>query len=116
MTTIRDACPIWITSFEKDVDHAVWDDVFGRMVASRDWHGSFPTVCGSDVVPAAMVAPPEPPCARCVAVLRARASIRSLPERIGKHHRHRRPGRIARLLRRRSCAATNIPPAGKARR
>jgi hypothetical protein len=106
MTAARvEARPIWITSCHADADHAVWDDVLGERIASGRAPWYFPAVCGAHVVPAALATPPAPRCAECVAMLRARATLRDLPERRDKHP-HRRPGLFTRLLRRRSRTQT----------
>ncbi len=96
MNAIRaDARPMWITSNVERVDHAVWDHDLGEHIT--EGQGRFPTVCGAQVVPAALAAPPKPPCPHCMAVLRAQASLRDLPDRMTE----RRPGLLAALFRRR---------------
>ncbi len=96
MNAIRaDARPMWITSNVERVDHAVWDQALGEHIT--EGQGRFPTVCGAQVVPAALAAPPNPPCPHCLAVLRAQASLRDLPLRMTE----RRSGLLAVLFRRR---------------
>jgi hypothetical protein len=92
-----DARPLWITSSVEGVDHAVWDQVFGEYIAASHGNGFFPAVCGSQVLPASLAAPPQPPCSRCMAVLRARASSRDVLQRMAK----RRPSQLERLFHRR---------------
>jgi hypothetical protein len=96
MNAIRaDARPMWITSNVERVDHAVWDQTLGEHIT--EGRGRFPTVCGAQVVPAALATPPNPPCPHCLAVLRAQASLRDLPLRMAE----RRSGLLAGLFRRR---------------
>lgn len=65
---------VWVTSAAADgVDHAVADE---DMAAGLGL-GRFAGVCGSSVVPAALVAPPLPQCQRCLVFLRARATLRA---------------------------------------
>jgi hypothetical protein len=70
-------------------DHAVTDEEFAK-------HRPEPEgVCG-DVVPLAPLTCPNGPCClRCVAFLRARATLRNFEQR--EPHRHRKPGLVARL-------------------
>jgi hypothetical protein len=80
----------WLTSSD-GADHAVTDEEFTA-------HSPEPaTVCGDVVLLAPMEAPPGPKCARCLAFLAARESLRDLDERLGVH-RHRRPTWLDRLL------------------
>ena len=78
---------VWVTSAAADgVDHAVTDE---DMAAGLGL-GQFAGVCGSSVVPAAMVAPPLPRCQRCVVFLRARTTLREFPTPTPTRRRRRR--------------------------
>jgi hypothetical protein len=78
---------VWVTSAAADgVDHAVTDE---DMAAGLGL-GQFVGVCGSSVVPAAMVAPPLPRCQRCVVFLRAWATLREFATPTPTRRRRRR--------------------------
>ncbi|MFI9382504.1 hypothetical protein [Kutzneria sp. NPDC052558] len=80
----------WLTSTDR-IDHAVTDEAFAAQSPEPE------AVCGAVITLAPMEAPPGPCCARCVAFLNARESLRTLEQRI-QPHRHRRPSWFARVL------------------
>lgn len=88
----------WQTSIVDGFDHAVTDEEMAAGAAVQS-QGRRAAVCGDVVLCASLCSPPGPRCARCAAFLRAHAALsdtaaqRTTP-------RHRRPGLIARLLRR----------------
>ena len=80
----------WMTSTDR-VDHAVTDEQFAANRPEPE------AVCGQVIYLAPMETPPGPRCARCIAFLTARESLRDLDQRI-EPHRHRRPSLLGRLL------------------
>jgi hypothetical protein len=58
--------------------------------------GRYTAVCGHEVLVKLMSSPPGARCPRCVAYLRARATLRDFDQR--QQHSHRKPGLLARLL------------------
>jgi hypothetical protein len=85
-----DVRPLWITSSVERVDHAVWEQVLGEYIVASRGYGFFSAVCGAQVLPASLAAPPQPPCSRCMAALRARASSQRMAKR--------NSGQLARLF------------------
>jgi len=66
----------WITAHSDGVEHAVDDDA----EASRP--GMFDPLCSAEFYPAPMEAAPLTRCFRCMAVLRARRSLREVEQRM----------------------------------
>ncbi|MGH3564616.1 MAG: hypothetical protein ACRDRH_01005 [Pseudonocardia sp.] len=87
----------WHTSIVDGYDHAVTDEEMAAGGAAR-CQGRRAAVCGDVVLCASLCSPPGPRCARCAAFLHARAAASDAAQRATP--RHRRPGLIARLLRR----------------
>lgn len=85
---------VWVTSVTGEADHAVTDDDMGAAITEGT--GLYPALCGGQIVPAAMTAPPARVCGRCAAVIRARFLF-SQP-RPSVTGRHRRRGALARLF------------------
>jgi hypothetical protein len=82
----------WLTSTDR-VDHAVTDEEFTAHTPEPE------AVCGAVILLAPMETPPGPYCARCMAFLAARESLRDLDQRLGAS-RHRRSSWVGRLLHR----------------
>ena len=76
----------WITAQADGVEHAVDDDA----AASRP--GMFDPLCSAEFYPAPMEAAPLTRCFRCVAVMRARRSLRD-----AEHRMDAKPSWVGRL-------------------
>lgn len=68
--------PIWMTSTMDGAEHAIMDEQMTAGLAAG--RGVYAALCGAQVIAASLAAPPGRRCARCVAFLRARASLRDL--------------------------------------
>jgi hypothetical protein len=98
MTTTADARAhlTWVRSAETPVDHAVTDDA---MVAGMSSQGVYLGLCGARFFSAPMTAHPGPACASCRRLVVARASLRSVEQRIcGPRHRRRGLSRVLACL------------------
>jgi len=87
----------WVTSAVAPVDHAVTDDAMATGMAAR---GEFVAVCGAQFFSAPMAADPGPVCANCRRFVVARASLRSVEQRMARRRvrRHGLPDALARLV------------------
>jgi hypothetical protein len=87
---------IRVTAFSPHVDHAVTDD---EMAARSDeCRGEYRAVCGAIFLPAPDVWAPGRFCPGCVRVLRARATLPTIEQRLDQRQgRHARPGVWKRL-------------------
>lgn len=83
-------------------EHAITDEEFASDL--RRAEGRCEAVCGYVVTLESMMAGPGRNCRRCQTYLEARETLRSMNERMAQQglpvRRHRRPGRLVRLLRR----------------
>jgi hypothetical protein len=84
----------WHTSSVDGLDHAVTDEDLTNGTGKRA--GRYAAVCGHEVLATLMSNPPGTRCPRCVAYLRARATLRDFEQR----QQHHKPGLLARLLHR----------------
>lgn len=75
VTTLR-VRTTWITAQRDGIEHAVDDD------ARSDRPGMFGPLCSVEFFPAPMEAAPRGQCPRCVAVVRARTSLRDAEHRM----------------------------------
>ena len=86
----------WHTSSVDGLDHAVTDE---EMATGLGKHaGRYAAVCGHELLATLMSSPPGARCPRCVAYVRARATLRDFDQRQQQQHSHRKPGLLARLL------------------
>lgn len=97
---------VWIAAMGNEAAHALCRNVIGQAIDAGDCFAALPAVCGAEVVPTNLAAPPRPACLRCLTVLRARATLRPLAERLDGPKG--RTSSLVRILRR--CAA--MTPAG----
>jgi hypothetical protein len=84
----------WHTSSVDGFDHAVTDEEMATGAGKRA--GRYAAVCGHEVLATLMSNPPGTRCPRCMAYLRARATLRDFDQR----QQVRQPGLLARLLHR----------------
>jgi hypothetical protein len=80
----------WMTSTSDGVDHAVTDEEFTERRPEPE------SVCGVVVLLGPLEQAPGPRCPRCVAFLKARATLPTRERRLDVH-RHQRPGWLARF-------------------
>jgi hypothetical protein len=76
------------------LDHAVTDEEMATGMGKRA--GRYAAACGHELLATLMSSPPGARCQRCVAYVRARATLRDFDQR--QQHSHRKPGLLARLL------------------
>ena len=70
MTLTRERLYItWIGAWDRS-DHAVTDEECASRLA--DNRGVYRAVCAAEFLPTTMESAPQPPCSRCLAVIRAR--------------------------------------------
>lgn len=88
----------WITAdSDAVIDHAVTDDALAAGMASQ---GVYQGLCGVLFVSAPMTAAPGNVCVGCRLFIEARASLKSMEQRMSVrrcHRRHARPGVLARM-------------------
>lgn len=71
----------WYRCMTDDRDHAVTDEDFAQGIQQQE--GRYNAVCGHRLLISSVLAPPAPPCTRCLAYLKA--PQRPTDNRPGKH-------------------------------
>lgn len=100
---------IRVTAFCPRVDHAVTDDEMAARTA--ECRGEYRAVCGAVFLPAPDVWAPGRFCPDCARVLRARATLPTVEQRLGQRRgRHARSGLWRRL--RAGCARVGVVAGG----
>lgn len=98
-------CVTWFLCMIDGRDHAVTDEDFAT---GRGRGGRCESLCGHLVMTGSAMLSPGPRCVRCHDYLRARASLRTVEERIAPA-RHRKLGWFHRLLHRSQSPVVSLP-------
>src|SRR2546430_16120370 len=109
MAIVERVFSIRVTALYPHVDHAVTDE---EMVArDRESRGDYRAVCGAVFLPAPDTRAPGRFCPECVRVLRARATLPTVEQRLGHTRaRHARPRWWVRL--RSGCSRVGVGAGG----